>query len=92
MVHQYNLEVTPEQFWESDKVIRILRTKWKMIESTIGAFVPAGRHVLTLSEIGESVEWKFSFRGQQVEVKIAKDSQKSIYLNDSFKNKENDIK
>lgn len=29
MVHQYNLEVTPDEFWESDKVLRVLRTKWK---------------------------------------------------------------
>jgi len=29
MVHQYNLEIEPDEFWEADKVMRVLRTKWK---------------------------------------------------------------
>lgn len=29
MVHQYSLEVSPDEFWEADKVLRVLRTKWR---------------------------------------------------------------
>ncbi len=29
MVFQYQLDVEPDEFWEADKVMRILRLKWK---------------------------------------------------------------
>ena len=29
MVHQYELNITPEEFWEADKVLRVLKTKWR---------------------------------------------------------------
>lgn len=29
MVYQYSLEITPDEFWEADKVLRVLKTKWK---------------------------------------------------------------
>ena len=63
MVHQYNLDITPEEFWEADKVLRVLKTKWRQIESTIGPFVPAGKSILTLTEISESIDWNINFRG-----------------------------
>ena len=63
MVYQYNLDITPEEFWEADKVLRVLRTKWRSIESTIGPFVPAGKSILTLTEISESIDWNINFRG-----------------------------
>ena len=66
MVFQYSLDVTPDEFWEADKVMRILRTKWKHIESVIGPFVPAGKKILTLQEISESVEFKLNLRGENV--------------------------
>lgn len=28
MVYQYSLEVTPDEFWEADKVMRVLKMKW----------------------------------------------------------------
>ncbi len=92
MVFQYQLDIEPDEFWEADKVMRILRLKWKQIESTIGPFVPAGRNILTLTEIDESIDWRINFRGDNVTVKIDKSTGKSIFLNDEFANKENDIK
>ncbi len=92
MVFQYQLDIEPDEFWEADKVMRILKLKWKQIESTIGPFVPAGRNVLTLTEIDESIDWRINFRGDNVTVKIDKNTGKSIFLNDEFANKENDIK
>ena len=70
MVYQYNLEIIPDEFWEADKVLKVLQMKWKQIEATIGPFVPAGRNVLTLNEISESIDWKIHFRGEDVQVKI----------------------
>jgi len=64
IVHQYSLEVTPEDFWEADQVQRILRTKWTQIETTIGPFLPAGRTVLLQQQLSESVEFKIVFRGE----------------------------
>ena len=92
MVHQYNLEVTQDEFWESDKVLRVLRTKWKQIETAIGPFVPACKTVLVLHEINESIDWNINFRGDKVQVKIPIETGKAIYLNDEFANKDNDIK
>ena len=92
MVFQYSLDVTPDEFWEADKVLRVLRIKWKQIEAAIGPFVPAGRHILTLNEIPESLIWKIDFQGENVQVKIDITTGKSIYLNDEFVNKDNDIK
>ena len=86
------MDVTPDEFWEADKVLQVLRTKWKQIEATIGPFVPAGRNVLTLHEISESIDWKINFRGQDVQVKIPAETGKAIYLNDEFVNKDNDMK
>ena len=48
MVHMYSLEITPDEFFETDKMMKVLRMKWKQIESTIGPFVPSGKTVLTL--------------------------------------------
>ena len=92
MVYQYSLELSPDEFWESDKMLKVLRMKWKQIESTIGPFVPAGKNVLTLNEINESVDWRINFRGTDVNVKIPKETGKAIYLNDEFANKDNDVK
>ena len=92
MVYQYSLEVTPDEFWEADKVLKIIQMKWKQIESSIGPFVPAGRNILTLNEIPESIDWKINFRGDDVHVKIPAETGKQIYLNDSFVNKDNDVK
>ena len=92
MVHQYNLDITPEEFWEADKVLRVLRTKWRQIESTIGPFVPAGKSILTLTEITESIDWNINFRGDQVNLKIPIETGKAIFLNDHFANSDNDIK
>lgn len=92
MVHQYSLEVSPDEFWEADKVLRVLRTKWRQIETSIGPFVPAGKTVLTLNEISESIDWRINFRGDDVRVKITKETGRAIFLNDEFTNKDNDIK
>ena len=92
MVHQYSLEITPDEFWEADKVNRVLRTKQRQIESTIGAFVPAGKCILTLAAISESIDWNFNFRGDQVNLKIPMETGKAIFLNDHFANSDNDIK
>ena len=92
MVHQYSLEITPEEYWEADKVLRVLRTKQRQIESTIGPFVPAGKCILTLKEISESIDWNFNFRGDQVNLKIPMETGKAIFLNDHFANSDNDIK
>ena len=54
--------------------------------------MPAGRHILTLNEIPESLIWNIDFRGKNVQVKIDISTGKSIYLNDEFVNKDNDIK
>ena len=54
--------------------------------------MPAGRNVLTLNEISESIDWKINFRGEDVHVKIPAETGKAIYLNDSFVNKDNDVK
>ncbi len=54
--------------------------------------MPAGRNILTLSEIDESIDWRINFRGDNVKVRIDKTTGKSIFLNDEFTNKENDIK
>lgn len=86
------MEITPDEYWEQDKMLRILRMKWKQIESTIGPFVPAGRSILTLSEISETIEWNIDFRGDNIKVKIAAETGKPIYLNDEFVNKDNDVK
>ena len=92
MVHQYSLEITPEEYWEADKVLRVLRTKHRQIESTIGTFVPAGKCILTLTEISESIDWNINFRGDQVNLKIPMETGKAIFLNDHFANSDNDIK
>ena len=92
MVYQYSLEVTPDEFWEADKVMRVLKLKWKQITATIGPFVPAGKTVLTLQQISETIDWSVNFRGQNVQVRIPIESGKPIYLNDHFNNKDNDIK
>jgi len=54
--------------------------------------VPAGRTVLTLSEISESIDWRINWGGDNVTIKIPKETGKSIFLNDEFSNKENDVK
>ncbi len=46
MVFQYQLDIEPDEFWEADKVMRILKLKWKQIESRIGPFGPAVKMVL----------------------------------------------
>lgn len=92
MVFQYQLDIEPDEFWESDKVLKILKLKWRQIESTIGPFVPAGRNILTLTEIDESIDWRINYRGDNVTVKIPKETGKSIFLNDEFENKENNVK
>ena len=66
MVYQYSLEVAPDEFWEADKVMRVLKMKWNQISATIGPFVPAGKTVLTLSQISETIDWNINFRGQSV--------------------------
>lgn len=48
MVHQYSLEVTPDELWEADKTIRIINMKRRQIENAIGPFVPAGKTILLL--------------------------------------------
>ena len=92
MVYQYSLEISPEEFWEADKVLRVLRLKWKQIESTIGPFVPAGKNILTLNEINESIDWNINFRGDNCNVKIPVETGKTIFLSDDFANKDNDVK
>ena len=77
------MEITPDEYWEQDKMLRILRMKWKQIESTIGPFVPAGRSILTLSEISETIEWNIDFRGDNIKVKIAAETGKPRAKNDS---------
>lgn len=84
IVYQYTLDVTPDEFWEADKVLQILRTKWSTIEKAIGPFIPAGKSILTTDALSESVEWHISFRGDNVRVRIDVDSCKQIYLNDEF--------
>ena len=66
MVHMYSLEITPDEFFEADKMMKVLRVKWKQIEATIGPFVPSGKNVFTLNEISESIDWKFAYRGDNV--------------------------
>jgi len=73
-------------------MMKLLRMKWKAIESTIGPFVPSGKTIMTLNEITESVTWKINARGDNVEIKIPHESGKAIYLNDEFVNKDNDVK
>ena len=92
MVYQYSLEITPDEFWEADKAMKVLKLKWKQITATIGPFVPAGRTVLTLSKISESIDWNINVRGENANVKIPIESEKEIYLNDEFSNKDNDVK
>ena len=77
---------------ESDKVLRILATKQRMIESTIGPFVYAGRTLLTLTELEESVEFNINFRGDSINVKILKESGQNFFFDDEFCNKNNDVK
>lgn len=48
--------------------------------------------MLTLNEISESIDWRINFRGDDVHVKIPKETGRAIYLNDEFANKDNDIK
>ena len=64
----------PDEFWEADKVLRILKLKWKQIESAIGLFVPAGKSILTIEPITENVEWSVAFRGENVKVRIDVDT------------------
>lgn len=48
--------------------------------------------MLTLSEISESIDWRINWGGDNVTIKIPKETGKSIFLNDEFSNKENDVK
>ena len=91
-VHQYNLEVTPDELWEADKVLRVLQYKWRQIEATIGPFVPAGKTILALTELSESVEFDFSYRGDKVKIKIPQETGQGFFFDDEFCNKNNDVK
>ena len=54
--------------------------------------MPAGRSILTLNEITESIDWRINFRGDDIQLKIPVETGKTIFLNDHFENSENDIK
>jgi len=54
--------------------------------------VPAGKTVLTLAELTESVEFDFNFRGDKVQIKIPKETGQGFFFDEEFCNKNNDVK
>ena len=63
MVHQYQIEVDPDDFFENDKFISIIMSKNNNLQKTIGSFAVSGKSIYCLNEIDESLTFKTFYRG-----------------------------
>ena len=91
IVHQYVLDIKPDEFWEAAKVHAIMRTKRTALEKALGLYVVSGKTIYTLNEIDESLEWTTVYRGEQCSIKIDKDEVTTVNLSDDFANKDNSV-
>lgn len=85
------LEIKPDEYWESHRVHDIIKTKKTSLEKALGAYVVSGKTIYTLTELEDTLVFKTSFRGEQAQIMIDKDSGVQIHLTDNFNNKDNDI-
>ena len=61
------------------------------LQMAIGPFLVSGKSIYTLTELEETLVFKTTFRGQQAEIKIDRESGQQIQLKETFNNKDNDV-
>ena len=77
--------------WEAARVHDIIRTKKTSLEKALGAYVVSGKTIYTLTELDETLVFKTTYRGEQAQIKIDKDTGCQIHLTGTFKNQDNDV-
>ena len=90
-VHQYVLDIKPDEMWEAARVHDIIRTKKTSLEKALGAYVVSGKTIYTLTELDETLVFKTTYRGEQAQITIDKDTGCQIHLTGTFENQENDV-
>lgn len=73
-VCQYNIEIDPMELWDPNLVSRIIKSKRREMEITLGPFYESGKSIWTLTEIDQSMNWRSIFRGQTYTIMIDKNS------------------
>ena len=89
MVHQYQFEVQPDDFFENERYISIMMSSTKL-QMALGPFLVSGKNIYTLNPIDSFDEpITVFFRGMKFQVKIDVSCSKEFNLDTLFKNEDN---
>ena len=88
-MHQYAIDIDPDDFFENDKFISIIMSKSTALQKTIGSFSVSGKSIYTLNPIDESISFKSYYRGMNFTIKIDKETGTDFNLATDFRNEDN---
>ena len=91
-VYMYVLEISPMHVWDPNLVHRVMKLKRTGLERALGPHVCSGKSIYTLQEIEEDLVFKVKVQGEEFTIMINKKSCTVVNLNDTFSNKDNDVK
>jgi hypothetical protein len=88
----YVLEVQPMHIWDPNLVNKVMRLKRTALERALGPHVCSGKSLYTLNEIDQDLVFKAKVGSEEYTISVNMDSVCVVNLNDTFSNKENDVK
>jgi hypothetical protein len=91
-VFMYVLEVQPMHIWDPNLVNKVMRLKRTALERALGPHVCSGKSIYTLNEIDQDLVFKAKVGSEEYTISVNMDSVCVVNLNDTFSNKENDVK
>ena len=91
-VFMYVLDISPMHVWDANLVHRVMKLKRTALERALGPHVCSGKSIYTLQEIEEDLVFKVKVQGEEYTIAINVDSCSVVNLNDTFSNKDNDVK
>lgn len=91
-VFMYVLDILPMHVWDPNLVHRVMKLKRTALERALGPHVCSGKSIYTLQEIEEDLVFKVKVQGEEYTIAINVDSCSVVNLNDTFSNKDNDVK
>lgn len=91
-VYMYVLNISPMHVWDPNLVHRVMKLKRTALERALGPHVCSGKSIYTLQEIEEDLVFKVKVQGEEYTIAVNVDSCCTVSLNDTFSNKDNDVK